>query len=144
MKKCATCGEEKSLEDFHKQSRSKDGRQRVCKECNTASVKRWQKDNPERYAEYYKSRDAIYSADSRKRAKKYGMTPEELSEFLLSTDGVCTICGRHPNNWLVVDHCHKTGKVRGVLCEKCNQALGLMDDNAEYLESAIAYLKANA
>lgn len=61
--------------------------------------------------------------------------------MLATADGLCTICSRPPVKTLVVDHCHTTNKVRGILCEKCNQTLGLMDDKIEYLLNAVKYLE---
>lgn len=59
--------------------------------------------------------------------------------------GVCAICGKpetKPNaKYLAVDHDHKTGEVRGLLCNNCNRALGLLQDNTEVLQNAINYLK---
>ncbi len=56
----------------------------------------------------------------------------------------CAICGeteRNLNRGLFVDHCHKTGKIRGLLCIKCNMAMGLMSDDIDVLASAISYLQ---
>jgi uncharacterized protein YlaI len=57
--------------------------------------------------------------------------------------GCCAICGKHQtilNKTLNVDHCHKTGKIRGLLCTNCNHGLGKFYDNAEVLKVAINYL----
>ena len=79
--------------------------------------------------------------------KKYGITFEEYS-YMLGHDqgGVCAICKSRRDNvpikqkLLPVDHDHKTGKVRGILCGKCNRAMGLLDENIRILERMIAYL----
>lgn len=74
--------------------------------------------------------------------KKYGLTLEQATELLKT--GVCGICnkpvkgkGQH------IDHCHTTGKVRGVLCARCNVALGAFGDSIQTLERAIDYLRFN-
>ena len=141
MKICTVCKVEKPLDDFHRRNTAKDGRQNKCKECNSNQTKNWQAKNWDRVLEGQKRRDSAPDSNHRRRARKYGMSSEELEQFLLAAEGKCTICGRHPNQWLVVDHDHSSGNVRGVLCEKCKQALGLMEDNIEYLSSAIKYLK---
>lgn len=75
--------------------------------------------------------------------KKYGITLEDYDQILLSQSSCCAICKQtEPNGKGVfhVDHCHTTGKVRGVLCAKCNILLGHADDNTKILMSAIKYL----
>lgn len=78
--------------------------------------------------------------------KKFGLTPEQYDGRLKAQKGRCAICGRIPpiGRRLAVDHDHKTGKVRGLLCGQCNVALGLFEDNARYLTYAIGYLKNGA
>lgn len=76
--------------------------------------------------------------------KTYGLSGKEYKEMLDKCDSKCTICG----NELIfnrrnthIDHCHKTGKVRGILCTHCNRGLGGFKDNIDILENAITYLK---
>jgi len=57
--------------------------------------------------------------------------------------GRCLICTKIPTKQLVVDHCHTTGKVRGLLCDKCNFLLGLANDQINVLQNAIAYLESS-
>lgn len=75
--------------------------------------------------------------------KKYGITLGEYNVLDESQNGLCAICRNPQNNKknLSVDHNHKTGKVRGLLCHKCNVGLGMANDNVEVLESMISYLK---
>lgn len=77
----------------------------------------------------------------------YGMTMDDYKGRLESQGGVCAICKGpgfkmkdHHNLLLVVDHCHTTGKVRGLLCHNCNRALGLFKDSKGSLGAAIEYL----
>ena len=78
--------------------------------------------------------------------KKYGLTVDEYKSMLASQGGRCAICltddprGKK-HNWFHVDHCHKTGKVRGLLCSRCNMGLGSFQDNADLLEEAINYIR---
>jgi hypothetical protein len=75
---------------------------------------------------------------------RYGITPEQYEEMLGKQGGGCAVCGtRFPGGNSTnfhVDHCHKTGRVRGLLCRKCNHALGLVDDDPELLRALADYL----
>lgn len=75
--------------------------------------------------------------------RTYGITLEQYEEMLNDQNGGCAICGKTPeqeNRRLPIDHCHDTGRVRGVLCAKCNQALGMFNDNPDLLCNAAEYL----
>jgi hypothetical protein len=75
---------------------------------------------------------------------KYGVTPEGYQDLLDKAGGCCEICGTDTcatGYKLAIDHCHTTGKVRGVLCQACNTALGSFKDDADIIRRAIAYLK---
>jgi hypothetical protein len=102
---------------------------------------------------YKKSRDKyIRSAKgvaARKRqarsnqVRRYGMTPQEYAEMLLAQGGVCAICKRPqmPEKYaLAVDHDHDTGKVRALLCIKCNSAIALLDENLDILNAMTEYI----
>lgn len=72
------------------------------------------------------------------------MTPEEYEAMLQSHGGVCAICGGPGGvRGLAVDHDHKTGQVRGLLCGSCNPALGTFYDDVDLMRRAIAYLAAD-
>ena len=77
---------------------------------------------------------------------KYSITTEEYNSKLYEQNGQCAICGsettghRMQSN-LLVDHDHKTGKIRGLLCSKCNRGLGQFDDDPELMMSAIRYIQ---
>lgn len=75
--------------------------------------------------------------------KLYGISIEDYNQMFVNQNGVCAICERQQvtGKSLSVDHDHNTGKVRGLLCNKCNTSLGMLDDNIDYLLNAIAYLK---
>lgn len=71
----------------------------------------------------------------------YGVTPEAVAELLKIQVGVCAICQRPPvHSPLVIDHDHKTGRVRGLLCRACNLGLGAFSDTPEWLVKAAKYL----
>ncbi len=75
---------------------------------------------------------------------QYGITLAEYNTMLEAQDYKCAICGNEDEvegRRLAIDHCHTSGKVRGLLCGKCNRGLGLFYDNDELLHNAIQYLK---
>jgi predicted RNA-binding Zn-ribbon protein involved in translation (DUF1610 family) len=79
--------------------------------------------------------------------RAYGITLVEYDQMLHNQNNKCAICGNGDeveNRRLAIDHCHESGKVRGLLCGKCNRGLGLFYDNQELLESAIHYLNKNS
>ena len=75
------------------------------------------------------------------------MTPEAFGEMFAAQNGVCFGCGKPAENTngnnkrLHIDHDHKTGEIRGLLCIKCNRALGLVGDNIDTLANLIKYLR---
>jgi hypothetical protein len=75
--------------------------------------------------------------------RQYGITLNEYNEMLENQNYKCAICGNEDEvegRRLAIDHCHTSGKVRGLLCGKCNRGLGLFYDNVELLNNAILYL----
>lgn len=76
---------------------------------------------------------------------KFGITEEQYDKMLADQGGCCAICkssnsGNKRSSRLSIDHCHSTGKIRGLLCSSCNKAIGLMKDSQDILVSAISYL----
>lgn len=131
-KKCSTCYKDLPLECFSKHSRARDGLQNSCKKCMSKYRKEWAKD-----------------PDNRRRRKlrtKYNLTLECYNEMLKAQEGKCKICGTTETrnkkfDFLVVDHCHKSNKVRGLLCDYCNVALGRFEDDIERVKKAVKYLE---
>lgn len=110
--------------------------------------KEWYHKNKEKVLAAQKKRnhqnpEKKYLINRKSDLKKYGITIEQYEKMEKSQKGVCAICKKsEPNKYkkLAVDHCHKTGKVRGLLCSKCNNGLGKFDDNVALLTKAIKYL----
>lgn len=102
-----------------------------CRACNKA------------VAVEHRLRDATYA--HRLKLQKYNMTPEDYTAMLKEQFGGCAICKRHPQEKrrLAVDHCHTTGRVRGLLCAPCNVSLGAFDDDPRRLLEAAKYLLKN-
>lgn len=76
--------------------------------------------------------------------KYYKLTPEQYLDLFNKANGACEICGVHStelNYHLCIDHDHFTGRVRGLLCKKCNQGLGLFQDSLDNLKKARDYLE---
>ncbi len=80
-----------------------------------------------------------YSPEKR-LAQVYGLSPQDYDAMLAEQGGVCAICKTRPDKPLFVDHCHATGKVRGLLCHPCNAALGFMRDDPRLTAAATEYL----
>ncbi len=70
---------------------------------------------------------------------KYGISIDEYNAMATKQNNRCAICLKEPKV-LYVDHCHKTGVIRGLLCNKCNLGLGRFDDDAELVQRAFKYL----
>lgn len=136
MRTCTCCGVEKPLEDFyqHKGKRTSEGyRNPVCKTCHTKKSIEWAKANKDKVAAHRRKRNL---------KQKYSISVETYEEMLKEQNGVCFICSSPPvRRRLNVDHCHTTGKVRRLLCDKCNMALGLLEDDKERLVKVRKYLE---
>lgn len=141
-KVCRRCGEVKRLRNFSLARRAEGSRNAVyrsdCKACCSESTKRWFRDNPEK----------VHANKLRNGVRKYGLTADQFAELLESQGNACAICRATANTVragrtmrMSVDHCHDTGRVRGLLCNNCNRALGLFSDNPNVLRQAIRYLQ---
>lgn len=111
---------------------------------------KWQKLNPERRKELNKIRrekelldpDLKIKKRDRMLRKKYGITIEDYNKIFDNQNESCALCFRKPGKFpLHVDHSHKTGKVRGLLCHQCNWYLGTIDEDPSIIDRIIAYLK---
>ena len=162
MKACRTCGENLPLDRFHRDANARDGLRNECKSCTAARrrawyeanrerevarVTKWQAANPDRV----RATQQAFRDSGKKRAanrkyhlkRTYGLTLEEYDRTLAEQGGGCAICGRPPreDSSLHVDHCHRTSAVRGILCFRCNNALGDLDHDVDLLRAAVAYLE---
>lgn len=142
MKYCPKCKTEKSVEEFAKHKARYDGKSSYCKKCNSNAYKLWANKNKQKVRDYY----ALLTSDEKYELylrKTYGIDIKQYNEMVKSQDYRCAICGLYQTEkrLLVVDHCHDTGVIRGLLCHNCNVALGNFKDNVQSLENAIDYLK---
>lgn len=136
-KYCPTCEVEKPLESFYNVSTRFDGKSKACKICSNKIDMKYKKDN-KKYKEY------IHKCTLK---RKFNLSLDEYNQMFTKNNGCCYICNRHQTSFktrLAVDHCHTTGKIRGLLCSPCNTALGSFKDNIDILNKAINYLKINS
>jgi hypothetical protein len=128
-KSCPHCGKIKSFKQFYKDKAKKTGLSSWCKKCSFEKAK---------------DRESTYGEQMRIHHLKqfYGITLEQYDKMVEDQDGVCAICNNINSNGrrLSVDHNHKTGKVRGLLCGGCNAKLGVIE-NKDFIKKAKQYLK---
>ena len=130
---CSECKITKSILDFYKRGGrwSPETRHSVCKECTKARVKKRHLDNPKR-------------TRNNDLKRNYGITVEDHSKMLENQGGVCAVCKKPGDGrWsqLCVDHDHTTGKVRELLCRRCNMILGQVNDSPLLLNDLASYLR---
>jgi hypothetical protein len=133
-KRCCKCGETKAMTEFPRQRSDPSGVHAYCKVCKNLYSKVF------RFSP--KGREAAAKRDTRAEhlAARYGMSLAEYDALVERCGGSCEICGRASEGRLFVDHCHSSEKIRGLLCRKCNLAIGYVEDNVTTLQNAIAYL----
>lgn len=116
-----------------------------CKECQAVITKAWRENNIKYIKELKAKAWKNLSKDKRwdrHLKQRYGITNSQYLKMLNEQGGVCKICGGESMRIrLCVDHCHETGTVRGLLCERCNSILGRVKDNVEILQNSVNYLK---
>ena len=128
MKTCEFCGEKFETANYHPQQ----------KYCNSeCQRKKYYEDHRKEIEERRRNRDV---------KKKYNLTSEDYNKMYDKQYGRCAICDTHQSELkytLSIDHNHKNGKVRGLLCNNCNGGLGMFKDNKLILDKAIKYLMKN-
>lgn len=149
-KKCKQCLQELPVGSFYSHHSTKDKLLSICKSCHGANAKARREADPffrekaKGYMQKFRSQDKNKSSERSSRYKqKYGITLEEYEVLLEQQHNKCFICDtEHADSKpLYVDHCHKTGTVRKLLCQHCNTGLGMFRDNPELLTKAADYLK---
>jgi len=165
---CSRCGEPKPLSEFCKRANRKSGYASHCKVCNRLSNKKYYENNKEkvnkRTTEWAKNnRDRVNASQQRRRIvnpeknklnyrkaakKKAGLSLDDFNKQSIKQNNLCAICGlpeiAKGGMDLAIDHNHNTGQVRGLLCVKCNNAIGALNvDNLGILnlQKAIDYLR---
>jgi len=147
---CRSCKQIKPAMEFYKKSAAKDGLEATCKLCTRKKQKtRYyeNKNNP-------KHQKRLKDYNRKQHLAKYGITLEGYIKLLQEQDFKCAICRiekdlQKPNGKgtcsasLCVDHNHKTGKIRGLLCSNCNFALGLLKEDVNIAKTLVKYLENN-
>jgi len=131
MKECRTCKKLMDLTAFHANPKASQGVMGECKECSS-----------ERSRKAYLSKKAENPLFKREidLKRRYNLTLEDYNALELKQANKCKICRCTPTKKLVVDHCHITDEVRGLLCHHCNVALGYFKDKPALMPVAQAYL----
>lgn len=131
VKICNICLLEKPLSFFHKNDRMRDGHLNQCSKCRRF---RCEPQNKE------KKREGQLK-------HKYGITTQQYQGMFLAQKGVCAICRKPETSKfrgsvreLSIDHCHETKRVRGLLCARCNSAIGLFDEMPGKMQKALTYI----
>lgn len=136
--RCTDCKEDKAASEFNKNRSTKSGYQWICRKCQKVRHLDYAARNPRQFrAGYYR--------------RKYQMTEQDVHSMLQAQDNKCLICTNQlalePGNGLRkkqyqydIDHDHRTGKVRGILCHNCNVGLGRFKDDPNLLTRAAEYL----
>jgi len=148
-KRCPECEVVKPLDDFYRNKSSADGRGGYCRPCQLAYMR-----TPKRAkhaADYQRERHADPAlkrrhVDKQREAhlrRRYGLAVEDYDAMVEAQGGVCLLC-KHPQKdgrRLAVDHCHDSGRVRGLLCNACNVLLHKIETRAVSIEAVAVYLK---
>jgi hypothetical protein len=155
---CSTCDRRFPDDRFVKHVNGAGGLTRRCKECAKRLHYEWRVANADHYRAYVKRWTKQYRADNPKYNRsaknstfksKYGVTIDEAERLLVRQNNQCAVCETtlDPMGTLIgnkkpcLDHCHRTGTVRGFLCNGCNTALGMMRDDPLLLERGAAYVR---
>lgn len=168
---CTKCGDKKSLSEFNKNKCTKDGLQYRCRECTkkhrqihkveiSKRANRYYRTHKNEIAEQHKERKderaeyqkkyrqtgkgkLIHKSPERSLKNRYGITLKQYDQMFEEQNGICAICGgiNKSGRRLHLDHDHKTGKIRGLLCGNCNTGIGMLKENIDILCNAISYLK---
>lgn len=140
-KQCPLCNRLLNISSFYSNKASHDGCSSHCEECSRKIAKNVSK---EQLHQYYLNRKR--KQRNAKLLRDFGITIEQYEDILSSQDHKCAICGKTEEDnkkSLAVDHCHETLRIRGLLCNNCNVAIGFLGDSIEKAMKSIEYLKNN-
>ncbi|MEX2256037.1 MAG: endonuclease domain-containing protein [Acidimicrobiia bacterium] len=158
MKKCKRCGEVKPYSEFYRAPGCRDGHRSECKVCNLAArkakylenpakeiarVREWRRKHRDQFQEYQRAYRARRPAELREGhlRRTFGITQGDYDAMLAAQGGGCAICGDAPADGKSFHVDHLGDQVRGILCVRCNNALGQLKERADLAEIAAAYLE---
>jgi hypothetical protein len=143
-KRCRICEELKPLDDFGSHRAHADGKQNYCRPCRNLLNKNMltpeQRERKKANAQRFVFRERV---KVRRRRELHGVTQAEFELLVAAQDGRCAICQHtetQEHRALVIDHHHESGRVRGLICSRCNKALGGFRDDPAILLAAAEYL----
>lgn len=145
-KTCVKCYVSLPRSSFCVSEQRSDGLKGWCRACSSTYGQQWNKSNPDKITEYAKTRWSTHKAhDTSKRLQRlYGVSLDDYLELIKEQGNCCAICGSADPGGRIenfhIDHCHDSGQFRGLLCMRCNTALGLFKDSPEVLLQAYEYL----
>lgn len=156
LRSCLLCNVDKSRSEFYRQPRRKDGLFPYCKTCSNDKSAKWRRDNPEgnkAIAERSRDKHRVTSKTWRMKSH-YGITGDDYLRMLQSQGGKCGIpscgktiisaldyTGRKLKDVACIDHDHVTGRVRGLLCNRCNYVVGCVEKHGHIIDGAGEYLR---
>ena len=137
LKRCYHCKRRLPISVFRPSKLNPDKKVGICPHCQEGKIRQQQK--------YGHSKKGLYTARKGKLKHYFNLTIDGYDQIFSEQNGVCAICNKKckTGQRLSVDHNHQTGAVRGLLCKKCNVAIGLFSDKIDLLTNAISYLKDN-
>jgi hypothetical protein len=123
-KPCSTCKRVLPVSNFFKNASKKSGYSSLCKQCN-----------PKEKRTVFRRKHPLDN-----RLRKYGLSQTRYEQMVIEQGGRCAICKGVPTHPLQVDHCHRTGKIRELLCSGCNAGIGRLGDDLIRVQKAVEYL----
>lgn len=146
QKPCGGCLQMFPIGDFCKDRRLKDELGTYCPECRKQKWKKYAAENRDTLLRRRRERSRKHALARRrgKLRRRYGITLEQHKQIYISQNGCCALCDRSvAYDKTHTDHDHETGRLRGLLCQGCNQGLGMFKDSPVILQQAIRYLEGN-
>lgn len=161
MKRCSRCKVEKKLDQFYARKNQRDGLDYYCIQCKgeiglayrkknphvgRENARRWRTNYPERAKATHRAwieknkRAYLFNAGQRHRKHRYGVSRAEYDAMIIECHGTCEICGDATPD-LVIDHCHESEKIRGMICRQCNAGIGHFNESLVVLRRAAEYLE---
>lgn len=139
-KTCTKCNTERGIDNFAFNKKFPDGLSYWCRTCNAETAKNWRINNPEKRKR---------GAKRKQLQKHYNLTIDKFEQMLKNQHYKCAVCLKEETaksadgviKQLSVDHCHKTNKIRGLLCDACNRAEGFLRSDVDLIRRLADYVE---